>query len=328
MTALLDTNVLLDVFLAREPWAADAAELWRACEEGRLTARISALTVPNIFYIIRKIAGLDRATQCVEICLDTFEVCAITAETLRVARDLRGNDFEDSDPDRLRIARWTECHHHPRSRRFLCRGDTCSQSAGSAGGALSNVPDASAIPWERRFRRLPLNNCGRCPQDRWRELVRGKVHELPFHGFANGEIILKVGVLLSRCATKHRSGVVVAGGVGFVLARDPDTVRGVDVGFVRASRIPASGRPVQFWEGAPDLAVEVVSPSDTMEEVEEKVDDYLTAGTSAVWVVNPRRRSVTVHRTATNPIILRENDMLDGQDVVVGFQCKVAQLFV
>jgi Uma2 family endonuclease len=146
-------------------------------------------------------------------------------------------------------------------------------------------------------------------------------------GFEHGAIGLKIASCLLAHVQQHRLGVVVGGETGFVLARNPDIVRGADAAFVRADRIPAGGNPVKFWDGPPDLAVEVVSPGDTLQEVEEKVDDYLNAGTRMVWVINPRRRTVTVSRSGTNPVILRDPDVLDGQNVVPGFSCKVAALF-
>ena len=85
--------------------------------------------------------------------------------------------------------------------------------------------------------------------------------------------------------------------------------------------------PRGFWPGAPDLAVEVVSPSDTLIEVEEKVQDWLTAGTRMVWVVNPRRKAVAVHRSPTDVTILTADQELDGADVVPGFGCRVADIF-
>jgi len=165
------------------------------------------------------------------------------------------------------------------------------------------------------------------PNDERRELVRGEVRTMAPAGFDHGAVSIAVGSLLWNYAAKHKLGVVVGAETGFVLARNPDVVRGADAAFVAANRIPPAGRPTRFWEGPPDLAVEVVSPSDTLQEVEEKVDDYLTAATRVVWVVNPKRRTVTVHRPGAQPTVLREADVLDGEDVVPGFRCQVAELF-
>lgn len=165
------------------------------------------------------------------------------------------------------------------------------------------------------------------PNNARRELVRGKVRTMAPAGFEHGAVIMNVAIPLGAYVKAQRLGVVLGAETGFVLKRNPDIVRGADVAFVDASRIPASGLPIKFWEGAPDLAVEVVSPGDTVEDVEEKVDDYLTAGTRLVWVVNPKRKTVTVHKPAANPLVLRPQDTLEGADVVPGFRCNVADVF-
>ena len=82
-----------------------------------------------------------------------------------------------------------------------------------------------------------------------------------------------------------------------------------------------------FFHGAPDLAVEVLSPSDTVEEIEAKVDEYLAAGTQLVWVVNPRRQTVSVYRKDGTTTILRREDALNGESVVPGFSLSLAELF-
>ena len=165
------------------------------------------------------------------------------------------------------------------------------------------------------------------PNNARRELVRGEVRVMAPGGFEHGAIGVNVTLFLANHVARQRLGVVLGADTGFVLSRNPDSVRAPDVAFVAAARIPAAGLPVKFWEGAPDLAVEVVSPGDTLEEVEEKVDDYLDAGTRMVLVVNPKRRTVTVHRPGAQPLILRHADTIDGADVVPGLSLPVAEVF-
>jgi Uma2 family endonuclease len=124
-----------------------------------------------------------------------------------------------------------------------------------------------------------------------------------------------------------RLGELLVAEPGFVIERDPDTVRVPDVAFVSKSRIPPGGLPKAFAPFAPDIAVEVLSPGDTQVEVEDKVEQWLDGGTAMVWVVNPRGRRVTVHRKGRDPRILRENDTLDGDDVCPGFSVRVGELF-
>ena len=101
---------------------------------------------------------------------------------------------------------------------------------------------------------------------------------------------------------------VFAAETGFILRRNPDTVRAPDASFVSAGRLPPGDLPGGFLEIAPDLAVEVVSPGDTAREVQEKVEDWLRSETHLVWAVYPATRSVTIHRTLENPKDLFESD--------------------
>lgn len=96
MRVLLDTNVVLDVLLKREPWVADSAAAWGASDEGRIIGHITATTLTDIFYVSRKLAGLEVARQAVRTCLDAFEVCAVDREALEQADAMSGNDFEDN----------------------------------------------------------------------------------------------------------------------------------------------------------------------------------------------------------------------------------------
>lgn len=167
------------------------------------------------------------------------------------------------------------------------------------------------------------------PKDGLRhELVKGEVRTMPPCGGEHGAVEMNLAASLAQHVRSNRLGVVFGGETGFLLARDPDTVRAPDIAFVRQERVPATGIPRTFWPGPPDLAVEVMSPGDTVFEVEEKVHEWLAAGTAMVWVVNPRRRTVTIYRSPTSATILTANDILDGQDVVPGFNCRVTEVFI
>ena len=123
-------------------------------------------------------------------------------------------------------------------------------------------------------------------------------------------------------------GVVLTAETGFRLASNPDTVLAPDISFVGKERIPDEGVPKGFWPGAPDLAVEVLSPSQKTSEIDEKVREYLRAGTRAVVIVNPNGRGVTVHRPRGQSQTLAEQDTLELPDVVPGFRIKVAKIFL
>lgn len=151
---------------------------------------------------------------------------------------------------------------------------------------------------------------------------------MPPAGFEHGRVTMRLARLLANHVADHRLGEVLGAETGFKLQKDPDTVRAADVSFVAAARINPSARTAGYWDGAPDLAVEVVSPGDLIDEVEEKVDDYLNAHTRLIWIVNPRRRTITIYRPDQKPRILVESDTLSGEDVIQGFECRVAEAFI
>jgi Uma2 family endonuclease len=159
------------------------------------------------------------------------------------------------------------------------------------------------------------------------ELQAGMLVSEPLPGGRHGRVVAAVAEILRAHVRKHRLGVVFAGDSGFVLARKPDTVRGPDVAFVSTERFERSGDPVKAFAGAPDLAVEVASPSNTPEAMHAKVADYLAAGTRRVWVVDPEARTITVYASLLWPERLGEEEMLDGEDVVPGFRFQVGEIF-
>jgi Uma2 family endonuclease len=167
------------------------------------------------------------------------------------------------------------------------------------------------------------------PDDGFRyELVKGELRRMPPAGSEHGAVAVNIAVVIAPFVKAHSLGVVFGAETGFKIASDPDTVRAPDLAFVRRTRIPEEGIPRGFWPGAPDLAVEVISPGDTYTEVEEKVNDWLNAGTRMVLVLNPRTRTVTVYTSHTDVVRLTESDTLDGGEFLPGFTCRVTELFV
>jgi Uma2 family endonuclease len=153
----------------------------------------------------------------------------------------------------------------------------------------------------------------RMPDDGFRyELVRGELVKMPPAGEEHGDLAMRVGAPLWQYVETNKLGRVYAAETGFWLASNPDTVRAPDVSFVSQQRI-GGVRPIRGYRaGPPDLAVEVISPSDTYTEVEDKVHDWLDAGTSMIIVVNPKRETVTVYRSRTDIVILTKDEELDG----------------
>lgn len=129
-------------------------------------------------------------------------------------------------------------------------------------------------------------------------------------------------------AEAHKLGIVGGADWDFKLGTNPDTVRAPDAAFVRADRVPPDGLPPGFWPGAPDLAVEVVSASNTFAEMLEKSQQYLDAGTRLVWLVEPVPRRVTVFQLGERPRFLAADDVLDGGNVLPGFRLLLSEICV
>jgi Uma2 family endonuclease len=171
-------------------------------------------------------------------------------------------------------------------------------------------------------------NLARLPDDAWRyELVRGELRKAPLAGHDHGRIGGNLAAELGYYIRKHKHGLVFLAETGFLLARDPDTVRASDMAFVAAERAGAATSPQGYWPGAPDLAVEVISPGDSYAEVDEKTVDWLAAGARMVMVINPRTRRVMVYRAGNLVQVYTETDTLDADDVVPGWTMAVRDIF-
>lgn len=174
---------------------------------------------------------------------------------------------------------------------------------------------------------LTIEEFERLPDDEWRcELVRGVVVREPPAGFEHGRVANRILHLLTGFVEKHDLGEVLASETGFVLFEEPPTVRAPDAAFVAEGRVPFPAPP-GFGRLAPDLAVEVVSPSNTIAQIHSKVLDYLDAGSHLVWVVDPTTRSVTAYRSRKEIRLLAEDEDLDGGEVLPGFQVKLSEIF-
>ena len=166
------------------------------------------------------------------------------------------------------------------------------------------------------------------PDDGYRyELVRGELRKMAPAGQYHGEHAGTVFVSLHIYVRTNGLGKTYAAETGFKIDSNPDHVRAPDAAFVSRERLEAIGEGPGYWPAAPDLAIEVISPSDRYTEAAEKVRDWLEAGTRMVVMVNSRRREVTVYLPSEVPIILTENDVLDGGDVVPGWTIPVREIF-
>jgi Uma2 family endonuclease len=171
----------------------------------------------------------------------------------------------------------------------------------------------------------------RMPDDGYKyELVAGRLRKMTPAGSLHGVVGMRLASAIQTHVDRDQLGVVFAADTGFKLASNPDTVRAPDIAFVARERIPAGGIPTAYWPGAPDLAVEVLSPTDVRSEIDAKIDEYLRAGVRLVWFVNPFERQITVHEPGKRPVVLDERDSLNGNagnGVLPGFNHPLARLF-
>ncbi|MBI3264999.1 MAG: Uma2 family endonuclease [Acidobacteria bacterium] len=158
------------------------------------------------------------------------------------------------------------------------------------------------------------------------ELVKGRVIRMPPPGPLHGAVTVLAGSVLHQFVKEHGLGRVLAA-AGFKLESDPDTVRGPDVSFIRRERIATTGLPVAYLPGAPDLAVEVLSPSNRRSVIQSKIEQYLELGTRLVWVLDPRARTLTVHAPDRSRLTLAAEDEVTGENVLPGFRCQVGRFF-
>lgn len=159
------------------------------------------------------------------------------------------------------------------------------------------------------------------------ELVLGEIRVMSPTGWQHGNVVSNLHEILAWFVKQHDLGMMFGAETGFRLARDPDTVRAPDIAFIAKQSLPAEMPREAFWPGAPDLAVEVLSPDDRTGEVDEKIEAWLAAGTTAVWIVDPKLRTVTIYQSENIVDVRAVGQTLDGGAVVPGFSSPVAELF-
>jgi Uma2 family endonuclease len=158
------------------------------------------------------------------------------------------------------------------------------------------------------------------------ELVRGELETMCRPGFRHGLRQGRVYSILDNYGRSHGHGRAVVE-TGIVTEREPDTVRGPDVSYWSAARLPLDQEPDGYPDMAPDLAVEVLSPWNRLVLIRAKMGEYFDSGVRMVWVVDPEDRTVTVYRSLDQGQILHESATLQVDDVLPGFACQVAELF-
>lgn len=159
------------------------------------------------------------------------------------------------------------------------------------------------------------------------ELVRGGLVEMEPTGGRHGQVVAGIAGLLMEHTQPRRRGTVFAAGTGFRLERHPDTVLAPDVAYVAVERLRPQDISDAYPDLAPDIVVEVISPTDSCPAIEGKARSWIELGARIVWVVDPRARTVTIHETDCTPRVLIESDHLTADPVLPEFDCPVRLLF-
>ncbi|HIE30621.1 TPA: Uma2 family endonuclease [Candidatus Poribacteria bacterium] len=154
------------------------------------------------------------------------------------------------------------------------------------------------------------------------EYVKGELVPMSIPTMIHGEVSSNIVILLGNHVRQYQLGRIYTAETTFQIG---ESGRKPDVAFVSQERLPENRH--QASPIPPDLAIEVVSPSDKIYDVQEKALEYLDAGTQMVWVIEPIAKTVTVYRSQSDIKILTLNDILTGEEVVEGFQCAVAEIF-
>jgi Uma2 family endonuclease len=159
------------------------------------------------------------------------------------------------------------------------------------------------------------------------ELINGELKTMPLAGHPHGRITMRLSAPLAQFVWDHQLGEVYTAETGFRLTSNPDTVLGPDVSFISKQRLKEIGEVKGYWPGAPDLAVEVLSPGDRPGNVKSKVSQWLGFGAKQVWEVDPKLCTVTIHRSLSNTTTFAGQDDLVADDILPGFRISLERIF-
>ena len=175
---------------------------------------------------------------------------------------------------------------------------------------------------------VTLEELAKFPERPRYELVAGVLVELPMaETAAHEETVAIVGMQLSKHVEPNRLGVVLGSNYGYITAKEPpSTCRNADVSFISTERQKQTDLYGMFYDGAPDLAVEILSGFDCDLELPQKSTEYLAAGSKAVWIIDIDVRTLTVHTSNAQPLVLTDAETVDGGDYLPGFACAVADM--
>jgi Uma2 family endonuclease len=150
---------------------------------------------------------------------------------------------------------------------------------------------------------------------------------MPASGFPHGRTAARLTAPLTQFILDHGLGEVFAAETGFQLTSSPDTVLAPDISFITKERLEEIGEPTGFSPGSPDLVIEVLSPSDRPSMVKQKTSLWLAHGAKQVWIVNPKKSTVTVYRSPSDSITFSGSDELEADDILPGFRISLDRIF-
>jgi Uma2 family endonuclease len=159
------------------------------------------------------------------------------------------------------------------------------------------------------------------------ELINGELKTMSPAGHNHGRITMRIASPLAQFVWKHKLGEVFAAETGFKLSSNPDTVLAPDVSFIREERAKDLRKSKGYWPGPPDLAVEVISPSEHKTEVTAKVNQWLHFGVKVVWIVDLKHENITVYRLANDLETLNNQEELTAEDLLPGFRIRISDVF-
>ena len=159
------------------------------------------------------------------------------------------------------------------------------------------------------------------------ELIRGVLCETMPPGINHATIVANLTILVGSFVKRGRIGRVLSGDPGIWVERRPDTVRAPDIAFYLPERMAIDASIPGYAEIVPDLAIEVVSPNDTVTEVNDKARMWVASGVKLLWVVWPRWRTVEIFRPGENVVELSGDAILEGQDILPGFSTPITEIF-
>ena len=161
----------------------------------------------------------------------------------------------------------------------------------------------------------------------WYELDDGRLITMTPAGVEHGSYEMRIGAAFYEQGEKKGLGRACTGEVGIVLRRKPPRIVGADVAFIAKRSLPMKKSRSGYLETMPEVVVEVLSPNDTKAYVNRKISDYLDAGVGQVWIADPARREIVIHRRNAQPQSFTENDVLKSHDPIPGFKLPLAEVF-